>query len=227
MGCCMSQTEQRAIQNQNGNHNPGSHSHYPPERANNQASRQAQGGAAHGALSNRDNQNSSSNQVSRISYLQNPNVEKVLTTQTTGEGIKKTPSYETPLTKHELDKWRKEFWETRTQGSSHIWQLLRNACEEVPETAEALIQAAGLTMPQNSLTLALKVRSKKGDVVLGATNLMSILEFKKKFLEKTEDKENPVENIRLFCLGKELKDDLFLYSYDMVDEMVLQAMYKK
>jgi Ubiquitin-binding domain len=31
--------------------------------------------------------------------------------------------------------------------------LLRNACEETPETAEALILAAGLQMPQNSLTL--------------------------------------------------------------------------
>jgi len=37
-------------------------------------------------------------------------LEKVITTQTVGEGIKKTPAYETPLTKHELDKWRKEFW---------------------------------------------------------------------------------------------------------------------
>lgn len=33
-----------------------------------------------------------------------------MTGQTTGEGIKKTPAYETPLTKNELDKWRKEFW---------------------------------------------------------------------------------------------------------------------
>jgi len=34
--------------------------------------------------------------------------------------------------------------ETRTQGYPHIWQLLRNACEESHETAEALILAAGL-----------------------------------------------------------------------------------
>lgn len=27
-----------------------------------------------------------------------------------GEGIKKTPAYETPLTTHELEKWRQEFW---------------------------------------------------------------------------------------------------------------------
>lgn len=37
-------------------------------------------------------------------------VEKVLQGQASGDGIKRTPSYETPLTKHELDKWRKEFW---------------------------------------------------------------------------------------------------------------------
>jgi len=31
----------------------------------------------------------------------------------------------------------------------------------------------------------------------------------------------------MFCLGKELKDDLFLYSYDMMDEITVQAMFKK
>jgi hypothetical protein len=34
-----------------------------------------------------------------------------------------------------------------------VWQLLRNACSEDEETANALILAAGLQMPQNSLTL--------------------------------------------------------------------------
>jgi hypothetical protein len=36
-----------------------------------------------------------------------------------------------------------------------------------------------------------------------------------------------VEDLRLFCLGKELKDDLFLYSYEIKDEMVIQAMFNK
>ena len=27
-----------------------------------------------------------------------------------GEGIKKTPAYETPMTHSELEKWRLEFW---------------------------------------------------------------------------------------------------------------------
>jgi hypothetical protein len=36
-----------------------------------------------------------------------------------------------------------------------------------------------------------------------------------------------VEHIRMFCLGKELKDDLFLYTYDIADEMTVQVMIKK
>lgn len=39
-----------------------------------------------------------------------PISEKVLPNQVSGDGIKKTPAYETPMTKHDLDKWRKEFW---------------------------------------------------------------------------------------------------------------------
>ena len=37
----------------------------------------------------------------RIQYLQNSSVENVLQTETTGEGIKKTPAYETPLSEKE------------------------------------------------------------------------------------------------------------------------------
>jgi hypothetical protein len=73
--------------------------------------------------------------------------------QTSGEGIKRTPAYETPMTKHQVENWRKEFWETRTSGSKTVWTILHTACDEDHETAEALILAAGLQMPQNNLTL--------------------------------------------------------------------------
>lgn len=36
-----------------------------------------------------------------------------------------------------------------------------------------------------------------------------------------------VSKIRMFCLGKELKDELFLYTYDIVDEMTVQVMIIK
>ena len=92
---------------------------------------------------------------SRIQYLQNQNVETIIPGKFSGEGIKKTPAYETPLSKHALENWRKEFWETRTSGSRQIWNCIRSACEENHETSEALILAADLQMPQNSLTLCI------------------------------------------------------------------------
>ena len=36
-----------------------------------------------------------------------------------------------------------------------------------------------------------------------------------------------VQKIRMFCLGKELKDDLFIYTYDINDEMTVQIMISK
>jgi hypothetical protein len=36
-----------------------------------------------------------------------------------------------------------------------------------------------------------------------------------------------IKKLRMFCLGKELKDDLFLYSYDITDEITIQVMITK
>lgn len=68
-------------------------------------------------------------------------------TKTIGEGIKKTYGYNTPLTRTQLEKWREEFWETRTSGSKQVWELLKTACLEDEGTAKALIVAAELQLP--------------------------------------------------------------------------------
>lgn len=102
---------------------------------------------------NNSNVERSQTQVDRIQHLQNTAVETLVPAKISGQGIKATPAYETPLSKHEVTKWRKEFWETRTTGNKHIWTIIRTCCEEDHETAEALILASGLQMPQNSLTL--------------------------------------------------------------------------
>lgn len=50
---------------------------------------------------------------------------------------------------------------------------------------------------------------------------MSVSDFKKLYLDKVGEKDLKVENVRMFCLGKELKDDLYLFSYDIIDEMTI------
>ena len=81
--------------------------------------------------------------------------------------------------------------------------------------------------PQEKMFQSLKVRSSKGDCVFQLSNYTSISEFKEKYTAKINDSSLKAENIRMFCMGKELKDELFLYSYDIVDEMTVQVMFKK
>jgi len=48
------------------------------------------------------------------------------------------------------------------------------------------------------------------------SNLMSIAELKQSFIEHLDKADElSVANLRFFCLGKELQDELYLYSYDL------------
>ena len=57
-------------------------------------------------------------------------------------------------------------------------------------------------------------------------NLLSILEVKQMYLKDMGERtaELTTDNLRFFCLGKELQDDLFLYSYDLKDDITIQCM---
>ena len=55
------------------------------------------------------------------------------------------------------------------------------------------------------------------------SNHLSIPEFKKMYIKalKKDGKDLSVEQVRMFAMGKELKDDLFLYSYEIPNEMTV------
>jgi hypothetical protein len=80
--------------------------------------------------------------------------------------------------------------------------------------------------PETKL-ITLKVRNQSfGDKPLEVENTMSISEFKLKYVEKliedkTEIEPLKPEQLRMLAMGKELKDDLFLYSYDINDGLTL------
>jgi len=73
--------------------------------------------------------------------------------------------------------------------------------------------------------LNVKIRRSGGDTKMILSNKMKIIEVKTMYLKQI-DAEEPVENMRLFCLGKELKDELFVYSYDIMNDQVMQAQVK-
>ena len=47
------------------------------------------------------------------------------------------------------------------------------------------------------------------------------------YLDELDIPRDELSLIRFFCMGKELKDDLYLYSYDIASDMVVQAMFTK
>ena len=62
---------------------------------------------------------------------------------------------------------------------------------------------------------------------MNVSNKLSVAELKLQYLGERAQEGVGLENIRIFCLGKELKDDLFLYSYEIADGIVMQVMIKK
>jgi len=77
--------------------------------------------------------------------------------------------------------------------------------------------------------MTLKCRhAAKGDLILELSNLLTIVEFKQKYITDLGDQGEGLEisKIRMFAMGKELKDDLFVYSYDIINESTVQVMIK-
>lgn len=76
--------------------------------------------------------------------------------------------------------------------------------------------------------MILKIRhAARGDVILEISNLMPISEFKREYIAQLKDDIPEPGNVRLFAMGKELKNELWIYSYDMMNESTVQAMIKK
>ena len=71
--------------------------------------------------------------------------------------------------------------------------------------------------------LKIKLMPDNQVIELDPSNLLSISELKQLFLDKLGNSELKPENLRFFCLGKELVNDLFVYSYDLKEEMTVQC----
>jgi len=64
------------------------------------------------------------------------------------------------------------------------------------------------------------------------SNLCSIEQVKDAYIslvgpEKCGEHNADASKLRFLCMGKELKDELFIYSYEMQDNFVIDAMLRK
>jgi hypothetical protein len=71
--------------------------------------------------------------------------------QFAGQGVKKTPAWQSTVTPEQLTIARQEFWRTRTTGRPHIWTVIRSAVEADAETGAMILQMTEITLQNNSI----------------------------------------------------------------------------
>jgi hypothetical protein len=82
-----------------------------------------------------------------------------------GKGCKKTPAWQTTMSREEIEGKIKEFWDTRVEGSPMVWTILQQACAEPdPDKAEALLKTYGLTLNNGLLQQTYDERGYRYDL---------------------------------------------------------------
>jgi len=87
-----------------------------------------------------------------------------------GTGLKRTLAYISKIPKEEIDRKRAEYWETRVEGNSTIWQALRGACEADEETALAILSAMSIKPINKNLQKAYDSQGFEYDVPIFCIN---------------------------------------------------------
>ena len=82
------------------------------------------------------------------------------------------------------------------------------------------------TPPEETIHVKLR-NAARGDVEVDVSNLTAITDFKQIYIDKIADDSLNVSHLRFFAMGKELKDDLWVYSYDIMNDLTVQVMIKK
>jgi hypothetical protein len=112
---------------------------------------------------------------------------EILKEEQEGSGIKQTLAYSSKIPKHQIEKMRNEYWETRTEGYVETWNALRSACETDEETGMAILTAVEIKLINNSLQLAYDSQGNKYEIPVFCINDPTRFDLpKKKQLTKEE-----------------------------------------
>mmetsp|Transcript_35944 Transcript_35944/g.40883 ORF Transcript_35944/g.40883 Transcript_35944/m.40883 type:complete len:230 (-) Transcript_35944:536-1225(-) len=87
-----------------------------------------------------------------------------------GEGYKMTPAFDLFCDRELLLAKREEFWNTRVDGIAEAWMYIKQAIEGDVDTGKTVLDAAGLVMPHNSITLSFDTIGYRYDVPVFCIN---------------------------------------------------------
>ena len=91
--------------------------------------------------------------------------------ETTGRGIKQTPSYDSRVSPEILRKKRQEFWETRIEGENTTWNALKLATECSDTTlAIEILKSAGIKLIKRTLQMSYDLKLFRYDLPIFLIN---------------------------------------------------------
>lgn len=118
-----------------------------PRGAQAERERNVRGGNARPVNVRVNNQNPSDPYCGTIDKIEN-----IIPDSYVGEGIKRTQAFTIELTEEQYEKWKKQFWETRVEGSPAIWAILKRAVDLDHKEAAKLVEENNITLHHNRLT---------------------------------------------------------------------------
>ena len=154
-----------------------------------------------------------------------------------GKGLKKMKGYISPISKEDLDKKRISFWGTRTEGNEQTWMFLKQICEmsdEENDNINVMLEAFGLVPYKNCINITYDASGALYEIPNYCINEPYIYEIIED--EKVRPKEEKVKlklgkkynaeinKIRLFFYGKEMKNNLELWNYNVTQDCVVILM---
>jgi len=95
---------------------------------------------------------------------------KELTHLFSGEGIKRTPSWEAEITRQELAVERERFWGTRSSGNRRIWLQLKQAIEADHLSAAMLLQMGSIAVQNGSMTACVDADGNRYEIPVYVLN---------------------------------------------------------
>lgn len=95
---------------------------------------------------------------------------KELTHLFSGEGIKRTPSWEAEITRQELAVERERFWGTRSSGNRRIWLQLKQAIEADHLSAAMLLQMGSISVQNGSMTACVDADGNRYEIPIYVLN---------------------------------------------------------
>ena len=144
---------------------------------------------------------------------------KIIEDEFVGHGVKKMNAYISPVSMEELQKIRENFWTSRVEGNSSVWEILRTICSDnslSKEDIKSIMKSSGITTYKGCINVAFDKKGAMYEIPNYCINDPSKFDI---IPETVEDNKPKEENILLKIRSYENEVKLKVSNYIKISEL--------